>query len=100
MPNLRFKSLTDSTGEHENMKVFIQNITNTYCDGLKEIQNSNLCSSETIKVKKDSYVCILVCIKLPEQLVIFVLLVFIAKKFSSYIERVVIKHQTQNKQWT
>ena len=52
MPNLGFKSLTDSTGEHENMKVFIQNITNTYCDGLKEVQNSNSCSSETIKSKK------------------------------------------------
>ena len=83
IPNLRFKSCTDSSGEYENMKVFTQNITNTYCDVLKEVQNSNSCSSLTkkqSKVKKDSYVCILVCIKLPEQLVIFVLLVFIAKK--------------------
>ena len=45
MPNLRFKSWTDSSGEYENMKIFTQNITNTYCDVLQEVQNSNSCSS-------------------------------------------------------
>ena len=43
----------DSSGEYENMKVFTQNITNTYCDVVKEVQKFRIQIHTAFKLKTD-----------------------------------------------